>query len=305
MRIKRLIASLALCLALPVAAFASEGSEKAAASFDRGLTVLSQGDFDSALAAFTEAAKSDPENQNYRQHVALVSRVKQVRAMLEVEQDPQKWAQIAKSLRSFYSDFDVYGEALKLDTKRHAKLCTPETGVDLAESQLELGKNAEAVKVLASLGTKTPPRGKLLNGIALARMGDLEAAKKIATENGVPASDDLQQVFDAACLNALVGNTAMAADQLTLVFEKTPAGRLDRVKAYASQRADLAKLKGEQYAKVWTVASKVQASGCAGCSGAAGCSKKAGGGGCSEGSGGCESGAGGEKKEGDCCDKDK
>lgn len=304
MRIKRLIASLALCLALPVVAFASEGSEKAAASFDRGLTVLSQGDFDSALAAFTEAAKSDPENQNYRQHVALVSRVKQVRGMLDKEQDPQKWAQIAKSLRSFYSDFDVYGEALKLDTKRHTKLCTPETGVDLAESQLELGRNAEAVKVLASLGAKTPPRGKLLNGIALARMGDLEAAKKIAKESGVPVTEDLQQVFDAACLNALVGNTAMAADQLTLVFEKTPAGRLDRVKAYAKQRADLAKLKGAEFEKVWAVASKVESSGCAGCSGAAGCSKKSAGG-CGSDSGGCESGASGEKKEGESCDKDK
>lgn len=302
MFLKRIITPLALCLALPLTSFASETGEEAAALFDSGLVVLAKGNFDGALKAFTGAAKSDPANQNYRQHVALVRRVIQVRGMFDKEKDPKQWAQFAQSLRSFYTDFDIYGEALALDTKRHAKLCTPGTAVDLAESQLELNKNAEAVKVLSSLGKKNPPRAKLMLGIALARTGDLDGAKKIAKTNGIPITDDPKQILDAACLNALVGNTAMAADQLTLVFEKTPPGRLDRVKNYAKRRPDLAGLKGAQYEKVWLVASKVKAAGCGGCS-------KEGTGACSSGSGGdaggCDKEDAGEKKGGDCCDEDK
>ncbi len=307
MSFKRFIAPLALCLALPLTSFASETGEEAAALFDSGLVVLAKGNFDGALEAFTGAAKSDPANENYRQHVILVRRVMQLRGQLEKKKDPKEWAQLAQSLRSFYTNFDVYGEALALDTKRHAKLCTPGTAVDLAESQLELSKNAEAVKVLSSLGKKTPPRGKLMLGIALARTGDLDGARKIAKTNGIPVTDDPKQIFDAACLNALVGNTAMAANQLTLVFEKTPPGKLERVKNYAKRRPDLAGLKGAQYEKVWLVASKVKAAGCGGCS-------KEGTGACSSGAGaagGCsdkdkEDGCSDEKEAGgDCCDKDK
>jgi tetratricopeptide (TPR) repeat protein len=312
MFLKKIIAPLALGLALSASAVASEATENAAATFDQGLVVLSNGDFDGAMKAFKVAAKTDPENQKYRQHVALVSRVKQVRGMLANEKDLAQWAKIAKSLRSFYGDYEIYGEALTLDTKRHAKLCTTGTGVDLADSQLEMNKNADAVKVLSSL-KKSNSRSNVLLGIALARTGDMASAKKLAGAHASKKSDDVQLNFDSACLNSLVGNTALAADQLTIAFEQIPADRLVKVKSYAKKRKDLAGLKAAEYKNVWTVASKIKASDCGSCSSAGSCGSKsgqgAGGGGCGDekGSGddcGDEKGDGcGDKKGGGCSDK--
>ena len=289
---RKLIAGLALCLAFTASAFANENTEKAAELYDQGLAVLAKGDFNSAMKAFAGAAKTDPANQNYKQHLALVNRVKQVRAMLEKEQDVAKWTKQAASLRTFYVNYEVYEEALSIDQRRFKKLGTPAVAVDLAESQLELGKNEASVKLLVGLDkAKATPRSDVLLGIGLARLGKLDKAKAIAGNCAKPDGKDLALVFDAACLNSLVGNQELAAKQLTLTFEQTPPGQLDKAKAYAKKRQDLAGLRGAQYAQLWTVASKIKPAECGSAAGCGGCDKAGASGDCSDKDGeDCDSG---------------
>ena len=281
---RKLIAGLALCLALTSSALANENTEKAAQLFDQGLVVLAQGNFDGAMKAFAGAAKTDPANQNYKQHLALVNRVKQVRAMNEKEQNVALWTKQAESLRTFYMDYEVFAEALAIDQRRFKKLGTPATAVDLAESQLELGKNAESVKLLVGLDkAMATPRSDVLLGIGLARLGKMDDAKAVAGNCAAQVdSKDLALLFDAACLNSLVGNQELAAKQLTLTFEQTPPAQLVKAKTYAKKRHDLAGLTSAQYAGVWTVESKIKPAACGSAAGCGGCSKAGDAGGCSD-----------------------
>ncbi len=293
MNLRKTITLLALCLGLSSTAAALKGEEKPAEFFDRGLAVLSKGDLDGALKDFMRAAKADPENQVYRKHVALLHRVRQVRGRLDATAEKVQWDQIAQSLRAFYVQFEVYGEALALDKLRHAKLGTGATAVDLADSYLELNENSEAVKVLSVLeAPRVTPRSQLLLGIGLARTGETERAKRLASKHGRPNDMDSRLLFDAACLNALVGDPQVAAGQLISVFERTPADLLPRLKEYSKRRADLASLRGEKFAGVWKVASRVKA-GCGGCTSA--------GSGCSSGAGACDM----DKSGGGDCAEDK
>lgn len=270
---KLLITSLALSLTLLLTSSPALANEEAEAAFERGTAVLTQGDFDGALAAYVEAAKADPENQDYRKQLALVHRVKQVRAQLAASvKDDTKWEATALSLRTFYLQYQVFGEAVALDEARHARFHTPATAIDLSESYLEHYQDAAAAKVLAALApTERTVRANVMLGIAAARIGDLPKAKRLAAAFGRGDQVDTQLLYDRACLSALVGDLPTAADQLRTCFEGSPAASLVRLKTYTKTRKDLDRLRTPKYAAVFETASKVKAAGCAGCSSAATC----------------------------------
>jgi Flp pilus assembly protein TadD len=300
MRLLKTILPLCLCLAFTFTAHADENGE-AAAAHQRGLTVLASGDFDGAIAAFTTAAKADPENKQYRKDIALVSRVKALRGTLpKIEQNEAKWMKMSTSLRSFYLQYEVFGEAVAIDEARFKRFGTPAIAINLAESYLENHQDREAVKTLVALkdGDRTV-RGKVMLGIGLARTGKMEEAKALAASVARGDAKDPQLLYDSACLNALIGDLDRASAQLTRCFESIPASSLVTLKRYSLTRADLKALRSDKFASVWSTASKVKSSGCAGCASAATCgSKSEEGTGCDDDKeGGCD-----EEKEGGCDD---
>ena len=263
---KSMLVVIVAWLTIGSSALAADAEADAKKLFDDGLTVLAEGDFDGAVKAFAAAAKADPGEINYRQHHALVRRVVQVRTMLDQQSDPQRWDAIAKSLRAFYYDYQVFGEALALDEKAHEKLNTAESAAALGETQLELEMNEEAAQLLAGLDEeRTSSRARVLLGVALARLGRAEEAKAIAATCVMPKEPQAAMYHDMACLHALLDDRDAAAKMLTLCFQNTPPSLLDAKKDRARQRGDLNGLAASaEYEKVWLTASTVKESTCSG-----------------------------------------
>jgi thioredoxin-like negative regulator of GroEL len=277
-RLRALLGLTVLMLAAPLAA---QANSSAADLFAQGQALLGKGDFDAALKAFAAAARQDSQNQAYRDRYALVRRIGKMRETIAKEQNPQKWQETALALHTFYYDNGLYSEALPLDEHIHAKLNTASSARMLGRTKLELGQAAEAAAVLDSLPSDArTPETEALRGLALARAGQLDAARQLAEQLGVPDKGDPNQFYDLARLNALVGRSQEAATALTRTFEFTAPSRLDGVKSAARASKDLEGLLADQaYAGVLATASKVKESSCTGgsscgsCASAGSCSK--------------------------------
>jgi len=265
----------------------AEENKVATAAYDHGVAVLTTGDFDGAMNSFKEASKADPENELYRKELALVARVKVLRGALpKVYDDTAKWDKIASSLRAYYMQHAVFGEAVAVDKLRFVRFKTAAVAIDLAESELESYANADAVKILKALKPEERTvRANVMLGIGLARQKDLDGAKVLSARFANTEDADAQLLYDQSCLLALVGDTDAAAAKLTTCFEKIPAGPLATLKRYSHTRRDLAALRTPAFASVWKTESMVKAGGCAGCSSAGTCGE--------------------EDTEGSCSDDDK
>jgi tetratricopeptide (TPR) repeat protein len=246
------------------AAARADSSADAAKRFEKGKALLVKADFAGALEAYAAAVKADPKNDEYRQQLALLRRVVKIREKLGEQKDAEKWESTARSLRGFYYDNDIYGEALALDKQLHARLNTGESAATLAETLLELDQNKAAADLLAGMSDgKLTPDGRVLLGIAWARAGEADKAKQIAAKCQAPEDAGPSALFDLARLCALAGDQAKAAELLTRCFELTPPSRLEAFKAYAREHKDLRSLAAtERFAKVLKTASKVPESKC-------------------------------------------
>ena len=242
----------------------AESAHPAADAFAQGGALLVKGDFDAALKAYATAAKADSANQAYRQQYSLVRRVIKMRKRIEKENNPEKWTSTAEPLRAFYYEHGVYTEALPLDRQFHAKMNTPESAAMLAQTQLELGMNDEAAGLLSSLDKdKITPRSQVLLGIAFARQGKLDDARRIAKDFAVPKDAKPPVLWNLARLRALVGDSSDALGLLTRCFESTPPSRLDAAKTGAKESNDFRTLLASaDFAKVLETKSKVKESGC-------------------------------------------
>jgi tetratricopeptide (TPR) repeat protein len=263
----------------------ADSSEAAAKLCAEGRACLAKADLEGAKKAFKAAAKADRENEEYRQLHAVVRRVIRMRKALAGEKDPEKWATTARALRGFYYGHEIYTEALALDQQTHAKQKTTGSAVMLAETQLELGMNADAASLLGGFDHEAmTTEAWLLLGVAQARRGETAAARN--TMKHLPKPDEVGpgMLFDMARLHTLMGNPDEAAVALTKCFESTPPSRLDAFKAYAKEYKDLHGLVTHaSFAKVLETKSKVKESKCSGgkscgkCPSKGGCaSKKAG-----------------------------
>lgn len=265
MRIVSVAIALGTVAAFPPLAWAGP-ADGAAEAFDQGDVLLAKGDFDAALKAYATAAKADSANQAYRQQYSVVRRVIKMRKRIEKESNPEKWASTAEALRAFYYEHGVYAEALPLDRQFHARVNTPQSAAMLAQTQLELGMDAETAALLSSLDKdKTSPRTQVLLGIALARQGKLDEAKGIAKDFAVPKDAGPPVLWDLARLRALVGDSSDALGLLTRCFESTPPSRLDAAKTEAKESNDFRTLLANaDFAKALETKSKVKESGCSG-----------------------------------------
>jgi len=242
---------------------------------------LAAADFDGALKAYGDAAAADRANGDYQQQFAILRQVIQLRGAVAGEPSPQKWETMARALRSYYYDHRLYAESLPLDQQRYGRASTPENGALLAETLLELGRNADAETAVASHhGSDSPPAARLLYGIALARQGRLEPARAIANAVTLAEGAPADPLFHAARLQALLGQPDVSAALLTRAMEATPPAGLGLARERARACADFGPVASTPaFAAALETGSKMTVSkcsmgpSCGGCPMAKGCAK--------------------------------
>jgi hypothetical protein len=231
-----------ILLALLLGAFLAVGARGAgdgAALCAEGGRRLAAADFDGALKAYGDAAAADRANADYQQQFAILRQVIQLRGAVASEQSPKKWETMARALRSYYYDHRLYAESLPLDQQRYGRASTPENGALLAETLLELGRNADAETALASdHGSEAPPAARLLYGIALARQGRIEPARAVANAVTLAEGTAADPLFHAARLQALLGQPDASAALLTRAMQATPPAALAAARERARACAD-------------------------------------------------------------------
>ena len=252
---------------------ATSRGNSAADSFAKGEKLLTQGNFDTALAAYAAAVRADRGNQTYMQHYALLRRVIQLRKILNAEKEPTRWEKIARSLHSFYVSEKVYSEALALGRQIHAKLNNEWSAVTLAETQLALELNNEAVATLAGLTPeKSSAMSKALEGIALARDGRPDRTKEIANAFSLPEDADSRTIYAAARLFAAVGDSTKSLKLLTRSLESTPPSRQGGFRDHAKTCPEFSVMASTpEFAKTLDTKSKIPESKCSGGKSCAGC----------------------------------
>jgi len=245
----------------------------AEALFGRGKTLLKQGDFQGALRKFTDAVRADRGNKEYARNYTMVRRIISLRNRLDLEQEPNRWEYVALALHAFYTSERIYPESLALGEKMHARLNNASTARMLAETQLAMGRNADAVDMLASLSSdKRTPATQALYGIALLRQGDIAEARQIANSIVAPGDAGPRMRYCLARLKAAVGNSAEALGLLEGCFQNVPPSLLADYKSHARQCEEFEKLIGTSgFDKVLKTKSKVAESKCSGGGNCAGC----------------------------------
>jgi Flp pilus assembly protein TadD len=248
-------------------------AETAAETFAQGEAKLAKGDYPSALESFAAAARAERNNAGYVQRYALVRRIVDLRTRLETEQDPQRWEYMARALRAFYVSERIYPDLLKIDQALHSRLNSADTAAMLAETQLALDLNAEAVKMLAALeADKATPMTRSLLGIAVARTGKTDEAKRIAGQLHLPDDARPGTTYAAARLHAAIGDSAVAVKLLASCFEATLPSMLEGFKAHAKACPEFAAIASTpEFATALNTQSKMPESKCSGGSSCAGC----------------------------------
>lgn len=262
---RRIVLSL-VCASLLSSAALAGSAEDAAALYAKGNDQIAKADFDGAVKSYAAAAKKDSSNAEYRNEYSLLRRMITMRDGLAKEKNPEKWQANATQLRSFYYSHKLYAEALPLDEEFHKRQKSADSAAQLAETQLAMGKDADAEKMLTGLDEKAvSPQTQILQGIALARQNKMDAAKAVAGKVKLPADAGAGTMFDMACLKSLTGDTKGAAELLTKCFEQTAPSRLERVKNYVKNAKDLSAMTGTpEFATALKTESKVKESGCSG-----------------------------------------
>lgn len=261
MTLRRVSTALVLAATLACVPLGWSAAADASKSFDDGQALLAKGDFDGALQAFKAAAEAAPDQPAYMQEYALLRRIVKARTQLTKEQDPAKWLKLAQGVQAYYTDHRLTGPALELATEIHAKQPTAESAEALADAQLAAGKDEDAAKLLADTpAEQRTPRCSVLQGIALAHLGRGEDARSVLAKVELPKEADARLCYDAARLNALLGNDQAALDLLKVAFEATPGPALEDVRAQAKGSPDFVKLVStDGFATVLKTESKVKA----------------------------------------------
>ncbi len=271
MRLSHLLIGSIFGLVLTCSAIAS--AETAQQAFDRGNTLLGSGDFQKALVAYSAAARADDTNRQYTHQFMLVRRVIVLRGSLEQEKDPNRWQQMARSLRAFYVSQAIYGEALSIDQKVHDRLNSAASAAQLAETQLSMNKPSDAEQVLAGLDAKeSTPVTQALLSIALARQQQTDAARKIAGKVTHPEKAGPRTLYTLARMHAAVGNHDKALAAITSCLEAAPPSGIDGFRRHARQSPEFTALSSTVgFARALATKSKVPESKCSGGSSCAGC----------------------------------
>jgi len=253
------------------AAFA-QTADAGTAAFTQAKTYLAQSQFERALESYAAAAQAAPENAAYRQEYALLRQVVALRQSLVSETDTARWSTGASALRVFYYDRGLYDAALPLDQERCRRDNAPEPAALLAETQLQLDRNADAVATLTAVpADKLSPKGRDLLALAYARTGSRDRARDLLAQ-AAGAPESAEHCLLAARAQALLGGREAAHKLLAQSFQLTPPSALPRAKELVKNCADFRSLLSDaQFASVFETVSTVQESSCSRAKSCGGC----------------------------------
>jgi thioredoxin-like negative regulator of GroEL len=183
---------------------------------------------------------------------------------------------MARGLRAFYASEGIHPELLKLDQELHLRLASAESAAMLAETQLAMSQDADAIATLTGLeSSKATDKTQALLGIALARGGQTDRAKQIAEGLRLPDDATPSLKYAAARLYASIGDTTKATAMLKACFESTLPSQLDGFKSHAKACPEFAAMASSAaFAGVLETQSKMPESKCSGGSSCAGCPMK-------------------------------
>jgi len=241
-------------------------AETAEEYFAAGKTALAKADFRGALRAFANAARADRDNQEYLQQFAMVRQVIVLRQRLDTEPDDAKWEYMARGLHSFYISNGLLPEALPLDEAMHERLNTTFSATTLAETQLALQMHNEAAQTLAGLAPeKQTATTRALHGLALARRGEVEQARRVAAAIELPEDASPGTFYSVARLNAAIGDTDQSLAFLARCFESLAPSRQDAFKDHAKTSPEFASfVSTKAFTQAIETKSKVHESACSG-----------------------------------------
>jgi len=271
MNCRRIVISLwTICACL---APMTSNAQSAADSFAQGKALQAEGQLQPALAAFAAAARADRTNQEYFQQYMTLRQIIELRNRLASERDPKGWRNTANALHSYYFSQAMYPMALELSQQMQAYLKDAQSAVVVAETALAMNKNDVAAQAISALDeSQLTPDARALLGVALARQGKSEDAKKIARTIEVSPETGIGTLFSVARLQAASGDGTTAVATLVKCFESTPPSRLETFKQYAQQCSDFASLAGKPaFQQALKTESKIPESKCSGGSSCAGC----------------------------------
>ena len=303
---RKLLAPLFLACLIAGPLVAGEAPD-AARRYDDGRTLLGRGDLAAAYQAFAEAAKADPENEQYRKLAMTMKRVLALQKFVDENEPSEKWEKMVGSLHAFYLRNDAVKPAISLDRRAHEKLKSAFSASLLAESLLEADRNGEAAKFLGDLdGDLLDCQNRIYLSIALARLGDAGKAAEVAASNPLPEDAGPGLLYDFARYDALAGRAEQALERLTLLFQKTPPSSLPMLRTFVKRCSDFRSLAScEAFPRVMKTASLVKESKCSGGSGCGSCKMKGSSGGCDKDGGGCDKDSGGCDKDSGGCEEGK
>jgi Flp pilus assembly protein TadD len=256
-------------LLIPVCAFGADAQQ----TFEQGKKLVQQGDFEGAMQAFAAAARADRSNADYLQSYALVRQVIMIQNELEKPIDLRRWEQLARALHSYYISEALYDHALKLDRRIHKRVNNASSAALLAETQLAMDLNEEAVEVLSNLpADRTSVVTESLEGIALARLGRKADAAKHAKSVELSDAHGPGVLYCVARLQAATGDATQATTLLRRCFEQVPPSRLVAFKEHAKAAPEFAALANTpEFEQSLATKSRVKESSCSGGSSCAGC----------------------------------
>jgi len=248
-------------------------AETAQQAFARGEDLLVDGDFKAALAAYADAVRADRDNDEYLQKFLVVRRVINLRQQIAAEKDAQRWQYAARALRSFYSSNEIHGELLAIDTELHRRVGSAATARMLADTQLAMNRNEQAVKTLTELPTERATAStQSLLAVALARQGKRDQARRIVAELTAASDAGPRTLYSVARAYAAVGDEEAALANLKLCFEAVAPSILDGFKAHVRECAEFTSLADtDAFAEALKTDSKVHESKCSSGKSCAGC----------------------------------
>lgn len=268
----------ACCAALILLSPTVTQGESSQESFTRGEQALAKGDFHAALASFANAARADRSRAEYLQHYAMVRRVIDLRTQLDAATDPAQWNYLARALRSFYHSERIYPEALALEKEIYAREKSASSAVMLAETQLAMKQDADAVETLSSVATdQATPRSQALLAVALARTGNADRARDVAASVQLPAGADANSLYAAARMHSAVGEHAQATALITACLEAVLPSQSPGFVAHARTCPEFSAIATTaEFTRALATPSKVAESKCSGGSSCASCPMRGG-----------------------------
>ncbi len=249
------------------------GAADARQAYQQAQEQVAAGDLAAVRKSMIAAVKLDRANQRYLQQYLLITQALKLEAEFKQQRDPKRWESAAQSLSLFYSSQGHHAQALPVDEALFARLKTADAAVQLAETLLAVENYARAVEVIRSLpDQQVSTASTALLSIALARQGDLSAARETVGRLRVERESDPFALYVAARAQAAIGQDAESLKTLVLCYEAVPPSRLAALKSHTRQCSEFAGLAATAgFAQALQTQSKAPESKCSGGSSCATC----------------------------------